>query len=378
MSDNIRPVIRVVYTHFPHYRQPVFDALSRSTRYTFKFHYDPVGITKTIASGTGNRANHYSLKTRVLGPLQWQIGAVSLALAGRSDAFIFLGNPFIVSTWIAALIAKARGKAVFFWTHGWVRDEVGAKDWLRRTFYGLADALMLYADRAKQLALKRGLDERALYVIGNSLDYAAQAATRHTLLAGSAWPVHKRPEKPFFLVVSRLVPSARIDLAIAALAQTQHDAALVVIGEGPERAALEAQAKTCGADVHFTGALYSEEDLAPYFLDCLAVVSPGKVGLLAMHALAYGALVITHGDPDRQMPEFEAIEDGVTGILFNLDEESDLGEKIASLLANPPNDDQVTQRRARAIATIEEGYTPESQVERIEAALIAHGVGEDV
>lgn len=369
-----KKTVYLVYTHFPHYRQPVFEALSRSERYRYRFYYDPGGVNKTIESGVASPSNHHNMRTRTFGPLLWQSGAVPLALSGQCEAFVFLGNPFIVSTWIAAPIARIRGIKVFFWTHGWIRDEHGIKDWLRSTFYRMAHALLLYGERARQLGLKRGFADRALHVIGNSLNFDKQRAMRTALLADPERLSSAKLERPFFLVVSRLIKSARVDLAIAALAQFQQAASLVVVGEGPERLTLEAAAAAKSVDVLFTGALYSEEELAPYFLNCVAVVSPGKVGLLAMHALAYGAPVITHGDPDRQMPEFEAIEDGVTGSFFRADDEVDLAAKMAAMIANPLTDLEIKKRRTRAVATIEQGYTPGSQVHRIERALDEHGV----
>lgn len=365
----------VIYTHFPHYRQAVFDALSQSGRFSFSFHFDAAGIEATIVSGVSDRSNYHQLKTRRIGPLLWQSGALSLAARAKAHAFIFLGNPFIISTWLAAMIARARGVRVLFWTHGWVRNEHGAKERLRCKFYRLADGLLLYGERAKKLGIERGFDPRALHIIGNSLDYEKQASLRDGLLEETGAGCAGAQDTPFFLVVARLVDSARIDLVIEAMAIMDAAASLVVIGEGPCRAKLEDLARAKGIDVRFEGPLYREEDLAPYFLQCVAVVSPGKVGLLAMHALAYGAGVITHGDPDRQMPEFEALEEGLTGAFFEYGNAKDLAMTLQAALDQRLNGGRIEARRKAAIAAIEHGYTPRGQVELIEAALLAHEGG---
>ena len=62
------------------------------------------------------------------------------------------------------------------------------------------------------------------------------------------------------VTVCRLIPSKRVDLAIAALGAALGRARLVVVGDGPERSALEKQAP--GAVVAFTGALPRREALA--------------------------------------------------------------------------------------------------------------------
>jgi hypothetical protein len=94
-----------------------------------------------------------------------------------------------------------------------------------------------------------------------------------------------------------------------------------------------------------------------------------------MHALAYGAAVITHGDPDRQMPEFEAIEEGLTGSFFEYGKVGDLAAVLQAALDQPLTESNVAVRRRAAIATIENGYTPQRQVELIEAALLSYGRG---
>jgi glycosyltransferase involved in cell wall biosynthesis len=64
----------------------------------------------------------------------------------------------------------------------------------------------------------------------------------------------------FDVSVGRLVPSKRIDRAIDHAAKKR--ALLVVIGEGPERSALERQAKRASARVRFVGDLPRGEALA--------------------------------------------------------------------------------------------------------------------
>jgi glycosyltransferase involved in cell wall biosynthesis len=119
--------------------------------------------------------------------------------------------------------------------------------------------------------------------------------------------------------------------------------------------------------VRFYGAIYDEAQLAPLFLRACAVVSPGKIGLLAMHAMAYGSPIITHNDFERQMPEVEAINPGQTGAFFSYGEVPDLASKMSMFLELSP--ETRAKYHAAAIARIEERYTPEAQVAYIIEAL---------
>jgi glycosyltransferase involved in cell wall biosynthesis len=366
IADTRAPRIAVIYTHFPHYRAPVFAALSKNSFYAYDFFYDPQGIESTISSGEGAR-NHHAMPVKKWHSLMWQGGALRLAASSNADGFIFLGNPFIVSTWVAAALARLRGKPVFYWTHGWLRREHGLKAFLRRMFYRLADGFLVYGTRARALGTTDGFDPACIHVINNSLDYDAQKAARTDALNAKAPEEIAILDKPFFLAVSRLVQGIKLEYAIDAMAQLQEEAALIIVGAGPEREALEKRAQILGVDVRFTGSVYDEAQLARLFMNARAVVSPGKVGLLAMHALAYGTPVITHGDLDHQMPEVEAIEDGVTGALFRYGDVTDLTSKMRAVLAW----DEKTRAACSdaAIARVENGYTPEAQVNLITNAL---------
>lgn len=367
MTAVAKPKVAIVYTHFPHYRAAVFAALSGSHAYHFDLYYDSRGVSETIMTGPRG-AHHHNLQLRRFRKMMWQAGALGLAWRREHAAVIFLGNPFILSTWIATVLARLRGKPVLFWTHGWLSREAWPKRALRNSFYRLADALLLYGQRAKDLGIAQGFAPARLHVIGNSLDYDMQRKMRAAILSCPDTDPRRAPlERPFFLSVARLIGTVRLDMAIAAMAHLPHGTALVLVGDGPERPALQAQAQRLGVDVRFMGAIYDEDQLAQLFMATRAVVSPGKVGLLAMHALAYGAPVITHDDLDRQMPEVEAIEAGQTGAFFRFGDVADLAQQMAGFL-----DQSAAQRaasRARAIATIEQGYTPEMQVRAITSAL---------
>ena len=94
-----------------------------------------------------------------------------------------------------------------------------------------------------------------------------------------------------YLVVSALVPYKRIDQAVAAC--TQSGRRLIVIGEGPERARLEAMA---GPSVRFLG-WQPDEVIGDHYRSCRALLFPGEedFGIVPIEALACGAPVIAPG-----------------------------------------------------------------------------------
>lgn len=122
-------------------------------------------------------------------------------------------------------------------------------------------------------------------------------------------PVHPSLVEPYFLVVSRLVPYRRVDLAIQA-AQAA-DVPLLIIGDGPDRPRLERLAGR--HPVSFLGTL-PDETVARAMARCTATVTPGveDFGLVPLEANAAGRPAI---GPDMGGTR-ETIIDGVTGMRF--------------------------------------------------------------
>ncbi|MEB3203420.1 MAG: glycosyltransferase [Candidatus Sericytochromatia bacterium] len=110
------------------------------------------------------------------------------------------------------------------------------------------------------------------------------------------------------LVVSRLVPYKRVDLAVAACSQL--GVPLRVIGDGPERRRLEAMA---GPGVTFLGAL-DDERVAHELARADALLFPGleDFGIVPVEAMASGRPVIALGLGGA----LDSVRPGVTGCFF--------------------------------------------------------------
>lgn len=112
----------------------------------------------------------------------------------------------------------------------------------------------------------------------------------------------------YYLIVSALVPYKRVDLAVAAAAKLGQR--LVVVGTGPERAALE---KMAGPKVEFLG-WQSDEQVRDWYAGCRALLFPGEedFGIVPLEAQACGKPVIAFGRGGA----LETVVDGQTGVFF--------------------------------------------------------------
>ena len=83
---------------------------------------------------------------------------------------------------------------------------------------------------------------------------------------------------------------------LKACAQLESKPRLVIIGDGPERAALESLAKEIYPSAEFIGARHGAE-LSPYFMEADLFVLPGTGGLAIQEAMSYGLpVIVAQGD----------------------------------------------------------------------------------
>lgn len=167
-------------------------------------------------------------------------------------------------------------------------------------------------------------------VVDDALLAAARAPCPHPWLAPGSPPV--------LLGAGRLVPHKRFDLLIEAHARLRprFGQRLILLGEGPERTALEALARARGlADsVHFTGRV---ENPYAYFSRAALMVMCSRYegfGLVLAEALACGCPVVSTDCPHGPA---EILDHGRYGALVRVDDLGALTDAMARTLAAPPD-----------------------------------------
>jgi glycosyltransferase involved in cell wall biosynthesis len=128
------------------------------------------------------------------------------------------------------------------------------------------------------------------------------------------------PYGDYILLVSRLEPLKRVDLAIHAMAHVERPIRLTIVGDGSQRAALERAAAQSGAAdrIAFTGALWGES-VAELYAGALAVIYPPfdeDYGYVTLEAFLAAKPVITATDSGGPL---EFVRDGVNGFISEPD-----------------------------------------------------------
>ena len=124
----------------------------------------------------------------------------------------------------------------------------------------------------------------------------------------------------YFLVVSRLVPYKRIDLAVQTF--TELKLPLWIAGKGRDQARLQAMA---GPSVRFLGPV-SDDELGRLLARCRAFVFPGKedFGIAPVEAMAAGRPVIAYAGGGA----LETVAEGATGTFFDQHTQASLAEAV--------------------------------------------------
>ena len=375
-----RRSVAVIYHFFPHYRKAVVEALARSELADFTFIGDDHEYLHSIEPAKFSDRVRFQLAPthRLFGPFMWQWGAITWAIKPEFDTIIMHSVPHWPCTWIGAILARILGKRVFFWGHGYLYEPSGLKGLIRRLFYAIPTAHMFYGERSQTIAMRHGWTRSHLHVIYNSLDVEAQRRLRTEIGPDRALRVRKQlfgdTSVPVVICTTRLIRLRRIDMLISALgklARIGHRVNLILVGDGPEMRSLRELAEKESVTVHFEGASYDERRIAELVIASTVTVAPGKVGLTAMHSMAYGVPVISHSDADDQMPEWEAIKPGSTGGYFKSNEVDDLADSIRIWTMSPFPDPAVKQA---CIDEIDANWTPSRQRQLIEAAVLEVGI----
>lgn len=159
-----------------------------------------------------------------------------------------------------------------------------------------------------------------------------------------------RSDSPTLLVVGRLAPAKGFDDAVVALgilARRGLHPRLVVVGDGPERARLEALGHEHGvhAQLEFRGAM-THDGIVPLYASAWALLAPSKVlangrrdGIpnVVVEAMAAGVPVVG----TRAAGLEEAITSGVTGMLADPGDPASLAAAIEPLVRDATRVDQL-------------------------------------
>ncbi|MFT3761957.1 MAG: glycosyltransferase family 4 protein [Pseudoxanthomonas sp.] len=200
------------------------------------------------------------------------------------------------SAFYAILASRKLHVPIVATVHGWVNSSLSLRIYNRievaimRRF----DALIVVAESQIQRLLGAGLPRKRIHRIDNGIGIPARD--------GSATPLSRAalgiPEDAYlFAAVGRLAPEKNLALLLEAFAVQSARAPgsfLMLVGDGPDRAALESQAASLGLDgkILFTGNRDDVQAIYP-LIDCLVMPSLSEgMPLVILEAMSHGIPIV--------------------------------------------------------------------------------------
>lgn len=235
--------------------------------------------------------------------------------------------------------------------------------WLLGRMHPWADAVVAVSEGvADDIVRTIGIPRERIDVIYNPV-ITPELRPAAALPPSHAWL--NDTSRPVLLGIGRLTPQKNFPLLIEAFSRVRarHHARLLILGEGPERPALEAQVQALGL----------EDDVAlPGFLDnpysCMSraavlVLSSDFEGLptVLIEGLALGTPIVA---TDCESGPREILRDGVLGELVRVGDAGALADAISRSLVNPRRLDD---------PRVLESYTLDAALDRFETTFQLHG-----
>lgn len=355
----------------PHYREEIFLRMEKDLDCDFFFGNSTYGsIKKTDYSKFDKKVVELEFR-KVFNQFYILKGQIKLSFSNYSH-YIITGQPFNLTAWALLILNKIRGKKTFIWNHGWYGNENFLKKTLKKIQLKLAEGYFLYGTYAKNLMEKERIDSKKIHVVYNSLSHKKQLKIRNQLKKTSIYFDHFNNSNPTLLFIGRLTKIKKLHLLLDAMQLANKEGCdfnLILIGDGTEKQFLEGVVEKFKLkhNTWFYGYCYKEEQIGELIYNADICISPGNIGLTAIHSLMYGTPAITHSNFTNQMPEFEAIEEGNTGSFFKENDSVDLKSAIIHWLEKHPKKEESLIQAC--YNKIDVNYNPNYQIKILKKVL---------
>jgi glycosyltransferase involved in cell wall biosynthesis len=270
--------------------------------------------------------------------LLWQSGLERWLTAYSPQMLVLEANPRYLSNMLALWRMRSRGRPVIGWTLGPAKRARRDSGWapLLLDYYRSFDALVTYSKAGARTFAGLGIAEDRIFVAPNAVQPGDARRVSRMLDEDATLLFRWREELglgagPVILFVGRLQPRKRLDLLLRACARQSREVQVLIVGDGPERARLEALAEEILPRTRFAGERFGL-DLGICFAVADLFVMPGTGGLALQEALTYGKPVAV---AEADGSQADLVQPGINGWLLLPGDEDHLAIILEEALANP-------------------------------------------
>jgi glycosyltransferase involved in cell wall biosynthesis len=331
--------VLIVQDYIAEYRRRFYELLEAAL--------ESQSVRVRVAVGTASAALAARGDVVASMPMMRSVRAPSISVAGRrltykrlsklaADSDLLVVEQAIRHLELYTLMARQRrGPKVALWGHGArrVKPATRVERLVERRLTRSAHWFFVYTkDGAEQVAAS-GLPRERITVVQNTIDVGELAELRDDVSVDEQRRLREQldlPAQNVCLYLGALDASKRIGFlleACAIVASRIPDFVLVVAGDGPERARIEAS-RASHVWLRYVGRA-NHQQKAKLGAVSDALLMPGAVGLVAVDSLALRTPIITTRWPYHG-PEVDYLEDGVNARIAgdNVDEFAQAVEQV--------------------------------------------------
>ena len=354
-----------IFNYAPHYRSAIYKKMDLELKCDFYFgnsvdtqiakmdEKQLRGFKKNFERIVFTKWNYFWLKGSlkpILKPYQY---------------YITSGGSKYLNLWLLLFLSKFTNKKVFAWAHGLKGNENRLEKVINKIYYSLFDKVLLYGERSRELMIGEGFSPEKLICIYNSLDYDKHLDLRKKNQNNNIFINHFKNDYPVIIYIGRIQKSKKLEDLILILDRLISDGIkcnLIFVGSdlGDNNVKSEVEKYNLGQYVWFFGSCYDEMKIAELIKNGNLCVSPGPIGLTALHAATYGIPIITNDDYKNQMPEFEIIRNGLNGEFFKNNDHEDLYRKVKKWITISNERKEEVKKLSQSI--IDDKYNPYFQI----------------
>lgn len=242
-------------------------------------------------------------------------------LVRDADLVIIEQSNKLLFNYVLLALSNLGLKRVAYWGHGYNRQErrPGLSELVKRHLVGHVDWWFAYTEGVARYLVERGVVEDRITVVRNTIDTAELTAAIEALAPATRDATRARlgiaRDACVGVFCGALTAEKEIDFLLAAAAHVRRALPafeLLIVGDGPERALVEAAARRHDY-VHYVGPVFGS-NRAEFFAIADVLLMPALVGLAIVDGFAAGLPLVTTELPTHG-PEIEYLEHRVNGLV---------------------------------------------------------------
>lgn len=309
---NTNKIKVLLITQFiPHYRIPIYNKLNNQLNFTVLHSQNELNQQKCEFS------NKY-IKCCSIGPFYYF--KINLnKFCNNFDVVIYENNIRFIDRVFLTFLSGKKYKWIS-WGIGLAasyKKRLGDKDWIeniRLFLQNKCDANILYSSYPLNKYIRYGINKNKIFVANNTvlLEKVSKPTLKKNsvLFVGTLYKEKKLKE----LIDAYKIASLKCTLKIP----------LIIVGEGHERNNLEQHVASLKLEtlIKFKGKIENDNELAKYFGNALACISPGQAGLSVLNSMANSVPFVTKKNAITGGEIFNINFNGnKTGVLYETEDE---------------------------------------------------------